>query len=296
MAIWGGLRAALFASPTEAHTINRCRNMLRSLVILWVIVSVSSCASVPAPDADEEYTASPDLGVLWVKHAAEYRALSLQVYQAATAALPRFIDDRSWSALPEDPEARDLPPAVILDVDETTVSNVDFQLYVQPPFTNRKLEQWNRDYVAIPVPGVVDFVNAARDAGVAVFFVTNRPCIPVAENSDACPEKRTTLGDLEDIGIETDAEHVLMSREQGWNREKSTRRAQIAKTHRVIMLIGDDLGDFLPCVRDRAYPPCTETATAASRDEQVRRYSGYWGNGWYVLPNPMHGSWTSHID
>ena len=18
-----------------------------------------------------------------------------------------------------------------------------------------------------------------------------------------------------------------------------------------------------------------------------------WGNGWYILPNPMHGSWTS---
>ena len=22
-------------------------------------------------------------------------------------------------------------------------------------------------------------------------------------------------------------------------------------------------------------------------------YAGYWGNGWYILPNPMYGSWTS---
>ena len=58
-------------------------------------------------------------------------------------------------------------------------------------------------------------------------------------------------------------------------------------------LIGDDLSDFIPCVRKKVVAPCTEAATAASRQRQVELYSSYWGSGWYVLPNPMHGSWTT---
>jgi acid phosphatase len=58
------------------------------------------------------------------------------------------------------------------------------------------------------------------------------------------------------------------------------------------MLIGDDLGDFVPCIRKRPYTPCTDPATRESRDALVREYRDYWGSGWYMLPNPMHGSWT----
>ena len=53
-----------------------------------------------------------------------------------------------------------------------------------------------------------------------------------------------------EIGLATDAEHVLLSEEQGWNREKSTRRNSVVE------------------------------------------HARYWGHGWYILPNPMHGSWT----
>ena len=62
---------------------------------------------------------------------------------------------------------------------------------------------------------------------------------------------------------------------------------------RFIMLFGDDLGDFLPCVRKRVYAPCTEPATRESRKAAVEKHAKYWGNGWYILPNPMYGSWTS---
>ena len=62
-----------------------------------------------------------------------------------------------------------------------------------------------------------------------------------------------------------------------------------------LLLIGDDLGDFLPCVRTKPYAPCTEKATAASRMQMVEDSRLLWGNGWYILPNPMHGSWTPAI-
>jgi acid phosphatase len=249
-----------------------------------------ACASAPTePDP------SRDGGLLWVKHSAEYRAITEQVYAKATADLPRFIEDGSWSVIPGQDDAAHLPIAVILDVDETVVSNIDFQLTFERPFENWKLDEWTRGTDATPVHGVKEFVEAARAAGVTVFFVTNRPCEPREGIDDPCPQRQSTIDDISEVGIATDADHVFLSEERGWNREKSTRRNHIAKTHRVIMLIGDDLGDFLPCVRKKPYAPCTDKATAADRMAMVEERRQLWGNGWYILPNPMHGSWTSAV-
>lgn len=263
--------------------------MIRSLtVFVWVLVC-TSCAETPATRAPDT-----DLGLLWVKHAAEYEALSRQVYQAAGLALEDFVADQSWTALPGQEDAEGLRPAIIFDVDETVVSNVDFQLTYEPPFENWKLDEWTGSRPASPVPGFSAFAQAARDAGVELFFVTNRPCEPVAGIDDPCPQHQTTIDDIHETGITTDAEHVMLAYQRAdWTKEKLSRRELVAATHRVIMLIGDDLGDFIPCVRATPAAPCTEPASAESRRLAVERFAGRWGNGWYVLPNPMHGSWTT---
>jgi acid phosphatase len=262
--------------------------MVRSVFVFISALVFASCATPPAAHSPER-----DLGILWVKHAAEYGAITRQVYQSAERALPGFIDDKSWSAMPEQQHAEELPPAVILDVDETTVSNVEFQISFERPFADNKLIEFYQAQDAIPVPGVVEFVAAARQAGVSVFFLTNRPCVEIANNPDPCPQKTAVLHEIETAGMETDLEHVMLSEEQGWDRAKIARRLHVAETHRVIMLIGDDLGDFVPCVRTKLYGPCAEAATKASRARMVKENSEYWGQGWYILPGPMHGSWTS---
>jgi len=234
-----------------------------------------------------------DLGLLWVKHSAEYPAITKQVYQSAQDDLPRFIDDESWSAMPGYPKSDGLPPAVILDVDETVVSNIDFQISFERPFTNRKLYDFYQQHPAIPVAGVIEFVAAARAAGVTVFFVTNRPCELIDDNPDPCPQKDGVIHELESIGIDVDPAHVMLADQNGWDRAKIARREYIAESYRVIMLIGDDLGDFVPCVRMKLYGPCTEPATKDSRRLLVEQYSDRWSNGWYILPGPTHGSWTS---
>ncbi len=251
---------------------------------------LAGCATEP-PEPDP----TRDGGLLWVKYSAEYRAITEQVYATATRDLPRFVEDSSWSVIPGQDDAAHLPVAVILDVDETVVSNIDFQLTFDRPFANWKLDEWTRSTDATPVHGVKEFVEAARAAGVTVFFVTNRPCEPRDGSGDRCPQRRSTVDDIGEVGIATDTDHVLLSEERGWNREKSARRSYIAQTHRVIMLIGDDLGDFVPCVRRKPYAPCTDPATAADRLAMVEEHGHLWGNGWYILPNPMHGSWTSAI-
>lgn len=271
---------------------------LHVVPVILPLLLLAACASAPAPaplpaSAPISHDPQQDLGLLWVKHAAEYRAIAKQVYRNAEAALPGYINDTSWSAMPGQTGAESLPPAVILDVDETVVSNVDFQLTFERPFANRKLYDFYREHAAMPVSGVIDYIEAAKQAGVAVFFVTNRPCELIDDNPDPCPQKHAVVEEIESIGISTDDAHVMLADENDWDRAKIRRREHIAETHRVIMLIGDDLGDFMPCVRTKLYGPCTEPATKASRAQLVEEYTEYWGNGWYILPGPMHGSWTS---
>ena len=240
--------------------------MKTKILLLTVSTLLGACAN-------QAHDPSSDGGVLWVKHSAEYQAITQQVYTAATRDL-------------------ELPTAVILDVDETVVSNVDFQLSFEPPFENWKLDKWTSENVATPIRGVKEFVAAARAADVTVFFVTNRPCERIEGDDDPCPPKTHTLEDIAEVGIDADGEHLFLSQEQGWNREKITRREHVALLRRLPGPRALDLGDFIPCVRDKAYEPCTTTADAAKRQALMEKHAGRWGNGWYILPNPMHGSWT----
>ena len=273
--------------------------MIRPLLVFITIGSLSACAVSPEPaeppaEPAAVYDPARDMGLLWVKYAAEYKAIAEQAYASAARDLPGFIEDKSWTAMPGQTGFEALPVAVILDVDETVVSNVDFQLTFERPFANHKLDTWSSNYDSLAIPGVKDFVDTARAAGVTVFFVTNRPCEPIEGNDDPCPQKTTTVDDIREVGIEVTREFVMLSGEQpGWDREKLVRRELIAERYRVIMLIGDDFGDFVPCARKKVIAPCTEPATRRSRAEALEKYGQYWGNGWYILPNPMHGSWTS---
>lgn len=252
--------------------------------------SLATCMSCAGIDDKEQ----PHGGVQWVLTAAEFEALCLQAYRAATDFLQPAISDTDWSALPDQTDASALPPAIIFDIDETTVSNAGFQATYVPPFTNSKLDEWSDATIATALPGATDFARLAQAAGVELFFVTNRPCEPKVGVDHPCPQEQVTLQDLTEAGIDTDTDHIMLANEKPeWDREKVVRRNLVAQTHRVIMLIGDDLGDFIECTRSSARAPCTSSATIASRREATREHRNYWGAGWFILPNPMHGSWTT---
>ncbi|MCB1843832.1 MAG: hypothetical protein KDI09_12790 [Halioglobus sp.] len=265
----------------------------RTTLTLFAAISLSACAATP--ESSPEPYVHP--GILWVQNSAEFEAVAMQVYRKAGDDLPAKIADRFFSALPEQKNAGHLPPAIVFDVDETAVNNVDFQLTLVPPFSDEKLNAWNAANVAKGIPGVAGFAAKAQALGVELFFITNRPCRKDELNNEACPQKSVTTQDLIEAGIATDENHVMLAYEQpGWNKEKKNRRDLIARNYRVIMLIGDDLGDFIACSRRRAVAPCTEGATAESRQRAAFEHRGYWGNGWYILPNPMHGSWTTVLE
>jgi 5'-nucleotidase (lipoprotein e(P4) family) len=261
--------------------------LIRALFLV-MIASLGACATKPP-------AMEPNQGIIWVESAAEYEALSLQAYESATRHLDGLIADRNWTALPGLEDVARLPTAIILDVDETAISNVNFQLQLEGGFSHEAFDEWHQNNPAGRMPGAAEFIQSARDRGVEVFFITNRPCHERDFAPGPCPQEAITLQDLAEAGIDTDADHLMLVDEQaGWTREKRFRQYHVAETHRVIMLFGDDLGDFLPCVRAKPIALCT-AATARDRSRVTLQHSEYWGFGWYILPNPMHGSWTSFI-
>jgi acid phosphatase len=268
---------------------------MKTLYILCAALALAGCAATPQPDAGETAPDDIDIGILWVEHSAEYQAVSAQVYAVAQRDLPRLLGDPEWTALPGRTDVAGKPPAIILDIDETVVSNARYQETLRfAPYSRFGHFDWMRKNKVAPIRGAAEMIDAARAAGVDVFFLTNRACERFDGVEGDCPYEQVTIDDLREAGIEADADHVLMAWEQpGWSKEKLNRRNHIADTHRVIMLFGDDYGDFVHCTRSTPLPPCTQAATRESRHTALDTYADYWGNGWYILPNPMHGSWTT---
>ncbi len=70
-----------------------------------------------------------------------------------------------------------------------------------------------------------------------------------------------------------------------WGSDKGSRRAYVAASHRVLLLIGDDFGDFLSGAR----------AGLEARRELAQAHRQRWGRSWIALPNPVYGSWERAI-
>src|SRR5881392_3995557 len=79
-------------------------------------------AVAPAP-ADDAFNAT-----VWFQTSVERELISREVYRAAGDRLSAALADRAWDALPRGDrgatgDVRNLPPAIIVDVDETVLDN-----------------------------------------------------------------------------------------------------------------------------------------------------------------------------
>ena len=156
-------------------------------LLVPVLPLLAACASAPTGRVASEPSPvdfpSPSAvavldATLWMQTAAEYEALSRQIWVAAERLLPEAVDDTAWTAAVEqEGGAGALPPAVIVDVDETMLDNSPYAARLierDEPFTEASWAEWVNEARARPVPGAVEFARRARELGVEVFYVTNR--------------------------------------------------------------------------------------------------------------------------
>jgi acid phosphatase len=222
--------------------------------------------------------------VLWTQTAVEYRASALQSYRRATAMLDEALADPSWTAaLEQTGDFSGLPPAVILDVDETVLDNSPYEARLIHQGEMYNLDSWHdwcREEKAAAVPGALEFTRYAADKGVKVFYVTNRRYV-VEEAT------RRNLGALR-FPVDMGGDDTLHTRGEieAWDTsDKGTRREEVASRYRILLLIGDNMGDFLS-------GGLTSVEERASLFEE---HEAYWGTRWIVLPNPQYGSWEGAI-
>ncbi|MBK7043664.1 MAG: acid phosphatase [Rhodanobacteraceae bacterium] len=283
-------------------------------VAIVVIAALSACASqgtkpgadkpklddlagvprVDPPDALKDPKHDNLNAVLWSQTSAEYRALAAQAFNQAARTLVIAKADPSFSALPEAEQGKlvaDAPLAIITDIDETVLDSSAFNAdLIQNPINpaqdpvnaHRQFDQrWN-DWVAqreaIAMPGAVAFLKQADADGVTVFYITNRKD----------PEKRETCNNLTQVGLPLkDCATQVLTRNltEANPKDKGARRKIVAAKYRVVLVLGDNLGDFT----DGVY------TTTEVRAQLVEDHAGWWGERWIILPNPMYGSWEDAI-
>lgn len=221
--------------------------------------------------------------ILWQTTSAEYHVLARSIYASAATHLERALADRQWSALSTQKENfQNLPPAVIMDIDETVLDTGRFQSHLVKNgarFSSALWRHWLDQNQVPAVPGALEFISYAQSRGVSVFFVTNR-------NHATEPATRAQLANV-GIILPSNIDTVLCANERpDWGGNKESRRRFLAERYRVLMLFGDDLGDFISEYR---------ISPQARVDESLKHNA--WGTKWFMLPNPMYGSWeTSLID
>ena len=216
--------------------------------------------------------------VSWMQTSAEYIAVTTGAYQSAARSLDAALADPNWTAAYE--QGTDLankPPAVILDLDETVLDNSAFQAKAvadDAPFSEAAFQAWVKEARAGAIDGAVRFLDNALLKGVAPFYITNRVCAPLSADDP-------TVRVLKQLRIPFDPGRLLCKKETS---DKTLRRRQVASSHRVLLLLGDDFNDFV-------LPP----TSVAARADLARFHADKWGVKWFLIPNPTYGSWERAV-
>ncbi|RXZ29978.1 acid phosphatase [Sphingomonas desiccabilis] len=209
-----------------------------------------------------------------VRASADYRQAGIEVASVVLApgsslASPHFV------------ECGAKPLAIVLDIDETVLLNLGYEADEAARGLSYDDARWRRWEATgagkvDPVPGAVEAINAARKAGVAVVYISNR----TAANAPATARALEGAGLGKAIPGET-----LLLKEEGAGSGKDMRRAQVAETHCVVALVGDQLGDFSDLFSAAGMTPAARRAAADGIQIEP-----LWGAGWFMLPNPVYGS------
>jgi len=204
---------------------------------------------------------------LWQQKAAEYRALCFQAYNIAHLRAGQALLKRTKK-----------PRAIITDIDETLLDNSPnavSQALQGKGYEKAAWLNWTSKAEADTVPGAPSFLKYAAKKGIVVYYITNR--------SEA--ERASTLKNLQKYGFpNADDEHLFLKTTSSSSKED--RRKLVLKTHEVIMLLGDNLGDFSALFDGKSVDERLQNTNA-----EVNKF----GSKFIVLPNANYGDWENSL-
>lgn len=251
---------------------------------------LAGCAATPPHPATAPAAAATSANandnlnaVAWTQTAIEHDLIYTQTFRDAQSRLLAALHDPQWDALTKEDRATPtagLPPAVVLDIDETVLDNSPYQARLVKSggqYDEASWAAWCKEERARAMPGALAFTRYAAEHGIAVIYLSNR-----AQDLDTA-----TLANLRKLGFPVSGPEaflglgtVLPGCEQVGT-EKGCRRQLVGRKYRVLMQFGDQLGDFVDVVAN----------TEAGRKQAIAGYMDWVGTRWFVLPNPTYGSW-----
>ena len=253
----------------------------KSSLLLAMLLLLSACSApakkeAEAPKQQTETQEKKDkvnlpsqnlMAVTWYQTSAEAKALYTQGYNAAKKSLEEKIKNK----------AKGEKLAVVLDLDETVLDNSPIQAYyaINGKSYPEGWHEWVMYAKADVVYGAKEFLDFAHKNGVGIYYVTDR---------NAETEFEATKKNLLEKGLPLQSDANLMLRAKG-EKGKDERRKKIEETHKIVMLVGDNLHDF-------ATP---EDGSLKGRDKFVKDHAKDWGDKYIMLPNPMYGSWEGTL-
>lgn len=222
-----------------------------------------ACAPSVAPTVAPTAATMPP-SITWTRRSAEHRLLFEQIYAGATRALDSLAQGRSggW--------------AVILDADETVLDNSEYQrrrAAAGLPYTPESWTAWVAERAAPVLPGAAAFLRHVQGLGGRVVIVTNR-------SQQECADTRANL-DMVQLPVDA----VLCMPDGPGGSDKNPRFASVSAGTadpdlpplEVLAWVGDNIQDF---------PELNQSARDASRSTVA-----LFGTRYFLLPNPMYGSW-----
>ncbi len=210
-----------------------------------------------------------DEGLKWYRRSAERRADTFQAYKWATAKLSEKVQagaPASW--------------AVVLDIDETTLNNSQYQqtrLDLGVGFSPGTWNDWVNQKAATAIDGVVDFTAAAKALGGKVILVTNRTMAQCPATEDNLHAVGVTYDAILCMDTTSDKNPRFQAIEAG-----STGDPNLPSAVSTIMYVGDNIADFPQLTQD-------------IRKQDASAFDKF-GDDYIHLPNPMYGSFDANKD
>lgn len=254
--------------------------LLKSTALAGLTAAALSFGAAGAAHAEDIGAHDGLNATYWMQNSVEYKANASALYQLAMLRLDQALADKSWTAaLEQTGDYQSKPPAVILDIDETVLDNSPYQAWIVEKdkyYSSKTWAPFVESQTSRVIPGSVEFTKYAKSKGVKVIYVSNRKA----------PGEDATRANLKKFGypVDEDTDVVLLRGEKDeWkSSNKTPRREHVAASYRILLQLGDNLGDF------------TDENVKGSPSERLgtfEKYQAMWGKQWIMFANPTYGSW-----
>ena len=237
-------------------------------IAVFLLMMVASCETTKKSsqvrlENNSMITDGKLFAVAYQQLAAEYRALCYQAYNIAHLRLEQQLQ-----------QPHEHPLAIITDIDETLLNNSPNsvqQSLAGKDFDSQSWYNWTSKASADTVPGVLNFLKYAAANGVSIYYITNRD-----------EKERVGVQNLQKFNF-PDADNIHLLPKQSTS-SKEIRRLQVMKDYNVVLLLGDNLGDFSDLFDKRS---------EEVRMDNTNKVAPLFGSKFIVLPNPVYGDWES---